>query len=236
MTFHAAKGLEFPVVYLVAMEDGILPHQRSLDHPDQLEEERRLVFVGITRGMHEVHASCARVRDYRGTRRIGAPSLFLAEMSGCETEVTGAEARGDDLRSAGGRVVDEYCQLEEAAQDRSGRHDSRTGQDRTSRDDGLVLESEEDAPPSVTRGAGTRTPPRGAPRLETAAELDRRSGLASRNTPTLASGERVRHAEYGEGTVAGVSGMGPRQVATVTFDGAAGVRRFIVSHGALERI
>ena len=71
---------------------------------------------------------------------------------------------------------------------------------------------------------------------EAAAELDRRSGLASRNTPTLASGERVRHAEYGEGTVAGVSGMGPRQVATVTFDGAAGVRRFIVSHGALERI
>ena len=236
MTFHAAKGLEFPVVYLVAMEDGILPHQRSLDHPDQLEEERRLVFVGITRGMHEVHASCARVRDYRGTRRIGAPSLFLAEMSGSETEVTGAEARGDDLRSAGGAVVDEYCQLEEAAPDRSGRHDSRTGHDRSSRDDGLVLESEEETPPSVPRGAGTRMPPRGVPRLETAAELDRRSGLASRNTPSLASGERVRHAEYGEGTVAGVSGVGPRQVATVTFDGAAGVRRFIVSHGALERI
>jgi hypothetical protein len=58
MTFHAAKGLEFPVVYLVAMEDGILPHERSLDHPEQLEEERRLVFVGITRGMQEVHASC----------------------------------------------------------------------------------------------------------------------------------------------------------------------------------
>ncbi|NBX04320.1 MAG: DNA helicase II, partial [Alphaproteobacteria bacterium] len=64
MTLHAAKGLEFPVVYLVAMEDGILPHERSLDHPDQLEEERRLVFVGITRGMQEVHASCARIRDY----------------------------------------------------------------------------------------------------------------------------------------------------------------------------
>ncbi|MEI6636835.1 MAG: UvrD-helicase domain-containing protein, partial [Planctomycetota bacterium] len=57
MTFHAAKGLEFPVVYLVAMEDGILPHERSLDQPDQLEEERRLVFVGITRGREEVHAS-----------------------------------------------------------------------------------------------------------------------------------------------------------------------------------
>ena len=68
MTLHAAKGLEFPVVYLVAMEDGILPHERSLDHPDQLEEERRLVFVGITRGQQEVHASSARIREYRGSR------------------------------------------------------------------------------------------------------------------------------------------------------------------------
>ena len=89
MTFHAAKGLEFPVVYLVAMEDGILPHERSLDRPDQLEEERRLVFVGITRAREEVHASCARMRDYRGTRRISAPSLFLAEMTGSETVVDG---------------------------------------------------------------------------------------------------------------------------------------------------
>jgi len=90
MTYHAAKGLEFPVVYLVAMEDGILPHERSLDHPDQLEEERRLVFVGITRGREEVHASSARMRDYRGTRRVSAPSLFLAEMTGSETVVCGS--------------------------------------------------------------------------------------------------------------------------------------------------
>ena len=95
MTLHAAKGLEFPVVYLVAMEDGILPHERSLDRPEHLEEERRLVFVGITRGREEVHASCARMRDYRGTRRISAPSLFLAEMQGSETVVVGTEAPRD---------------------------------------------------------------------------------------------------------------------------------------------
>ena len=77
MTFHAAKGLEFPVVYLVAMEDGILPHERSIDHPDQLEEERRLVFVGITRAREQVHASSARMRDYRGTRRISALMTHL---------------------------------------------------------------------------------------------------------------------------------------------------------------
>ena len=82
MTFHACKGLEFPVVYMIALEDGILPHERSLNDSDQLEEERRLVFVGITRGQQEVHVSASRIRDYRGSRRISAPSVFLTEMMG----------------------------------------------------------------------------------------------------------------------------------------------------------
>ena len=231
MTLHAAKGLEFPVVYLIAMEDGILPHQRSLDHPEQLEEERRLVFVGITRGMEEVRASCARMRDYRGTRRIGAPSLFLTEMTGSETEVSGAEATADDLQaSRSNDPDDDYSQVEpdEASRPMRARPPER-GAGR--RDDGLVFEPEEG---SATSPPGRREHPRGSlPRLETAADLDRRAGLG-RPPAALCAGQRVRHAEYGEGTVAGVSGVGPRSVATVTFDGPAGTRRFIAAHGALE--
>ena len=236
MTFHAAKGLEFPVVFLVAMEDGILPHQRSLDHPDQLEEERRLVFVGITRGMEQVHASCARMRDYRGTRRIGCPSLFLAEITGAGTEVTGSEAPAGNALGGRRPGADDESQLPPDSWD----EDQGWAAPRTDRrppavrDDGLVMDLDDEASPPV-RSRTTSRQARPAPALETAADLAERTTGRQPPTPVI-QGQRVRHAEYGEGTVAGVSGTGVRSVATVIFDGTAGTRRFILSHGALEPI
>ncbi len=230
MTYHAAKGLEFPVVYLVAMEDGILPHERSIDHPDQLEEERRLVFVGITRGREEVHASCGRMRDYRGTRRISAPSLFLAEMTGSETEVTGSEAprggmpaaRFDPFGDAGRRDRgddDEFSQ----------EPPSSTSRPALSRPDGLVLELEEpmaDPPPDRRRHRRDAV-------IERAADLARRMEGMQTADRSFTVGQQVRHAEYGTGLITRISGTGPRAVATVIFDGAAGTRTFILGHGSL---
>jgi len=227
MTLHAAKGLEFPVVYLVAMEDGILPHERSLDHPDQLEEERRLVFVGITRGQEEVHASSARIREYRGSRRINAPSLFLTEMTGSETVVTGPEAPADggslpnfepwDAADAGSSD-DEFSQVADEP-------DAATGL--RPRGDGLVLELDDDQPRTLARKTGRR------PRFQAAADLaDQLAGL-TKPQPSLTAGQRVRHEEYGTGTLSGISGTGPRSVGTVIFDGPAGTRKFILGHGAI---
>ena len=87
MTLHAAKGLEFPVVYLIALEQGLIPHERSMNDEAQLEEERRLAFVGITRAEDELQMSIAERRDFRGQRRFTAPSLFLLEMPRDEMEV-----------------------------------------------------------------------------------------------------------------------------------------------------
>ncbi len=87
MTLHASKGLEFPVVFLVAVEQGILPHERSREHADQLEEERRLMFVGITRAQEELYISHAEYRDFRGRRRLTIPSQFLMELPRNEMEV-----------------------------------------------------------------------------------------------------------------------------------------------------
>ncbi len=87
MTLHAAKGLEFPVVFIIAVEDGVLPHERVGQHPDELEEERRLAFVGITRAKEELQLSYAVTRDYRGVRRHTIPSSFLMEMPRGEMEM-----------------------------------------------------------------------------------------------------------------------------------------------------
>ncbi len=80
MTMHAAKGLEFPVVFMVALEQGILPHSRSNDSDSELEEERRLCFVGITRARRELYLSHCRVREFRGQKTATIPSLFLGEL------------------------------------------------------------------------------------------------------------------------------------------------------------
>jgi DNA helicase-2/ATP-dependent DNA helicase PcrA len=87
MTLHAAKGLEFPVVYMLAMEQGILPHDRSLENDEELQEERRLAFVGMTRAMHELYLCNARMRDFRGSVMFTAPSMFLGQLPEAEIKV-----------------------------------------------------------------------------------------------------------------------------------------------------
>ena len=81
MTLHAAKGLEFPVAFIVGLEQGILPHSRANESDDELEEERRLLFVGITRAERELYLSHCRIREFRGQRQATIPSHFLREIS-----------------------------------------------------------------------------------------------------------------------------------------------------------
>lgn len=80
MTLHAAKGLEFPVAFIVGLEQGILPHARSNQSHSELEEERRLLFVGITRAQRELYLSHCRIREFRGQRTVTIPSEFLGEL------------------------------------------------------------------------------------------------------------------------------------------------------------
>ncbi|HET7375451.1 MAG TPA: 3'-5' exonuclease, partial [Anaerolineae bacterium] len=80
MTLHSAKGLEFPVVFITGLEEGLLPHARSLEDPDQLEEERRLCYVGITRAKEQVLLSYAFRRTMWGSDDVSTPSRFLNDI------------------------------------------------------------------------------------------------------------------------------------------------------------
>jgi DNA helicase-2/ATP-dependent DNA helicase PcrA len=80
MTLHSAKGLEFPVVFLAGLEDGLFPHQRSVMDVHGLEEERRLCYVGCTRAMRQLYLTYAEQRRMHGQDNFGAPSRFLAEI------------------------------------------------------------------------------------------------------------------------------------------------------------
>jgi DNA helicase-2/ATP-dependent DNA helicase PcrA len=100
MTLHAAKGLEFPVVYLLAVEQGILPHERSLQRAEEVEEERRLCFVGMTRAKQQLHLCHAKLREFRGQALYTVPSMFFDELHEDAVERLDLSARSTGNKAA----------------------------------------------------------------------------------------------------------------------------------------
>jgi DNA helicase-2/ATP-dependent DNA helicase PcrA len=214
MTLHAAKGLEFPVVFLVAMEDGILPHERSSMDPEQLEEERRLAFVGLTRAESQLQISHVLRRDFRGQRRLAVPSSFLMEMPTGEMDAQRLASHS----------------FEEESWDEGGG------------DEGVDQEYDEwadesaDAPPAADAPQPkARNWKAAAAAVTTAAELAGRSHTAGKRvSPDVFALEMtVRHPEYGLGKIKSLSGSGSRRAATIDFV-LAGERRIILSHSPLQ--
>jgi DNA helicase-2/ATP-dependent DNA helicase PcrA len=113
MTLHSAKGLEFPVVFMAAVEQGLLPHERSLARSDEVEEERRLAFVGMTRAKEELYLCHARLREFRGQTLYAVPSMFLDELPHDGVEAVDLSA------SAGGtpRAIEEWRSGSAAAEE-----------------------------------------------------------------------------------------------------------------------
>jgi DNA helicase-2/ATP-dependent DNA helicase PcrA len=121
MTLHSAKGLEFPVVFLVGLEDGVFPHLRALGEPVELEEERRLAYVGITRARERLYLTSAWSRTLFGSTQYNPPSRFLEEIPDELVTEVGGTARGQ--AGSGWRSIDDDRERDRRA--RSGDTDGR---------------------------------------------------------------------------------------------------------------
>jgi DNA helicase-2/ATP-dependent DNA helicase PcrA len=228
MTLHAAKGLEFPVVFIVAFEDGMLPHERVGRHPDEVEEERRLAFVGLTRAKEELQLSYAVTRDFRGQRRRTIPSSFLMEMPRCEMEFVDTTAALEPAN------FDPWANLDDGERDDSW----FDGQN----EDGLVTEE-------VHSNADSTPPFRiAASAITTAAALDRRTdssrGAGDRDSvitekfphfspEVFKQGMIVTHPEYGPGKIVALAGCGKNRRATVQF-ATVGQKKIILAHSTVR--
>jgi ATP-dependent DNA helicase UvrD/PcrA len=138
MTLHSAKGLEFPVVFLTGLEEGVFPHARSMNDPEEIEEERRLCYVGLTRARDRLYLSYAVHRRIHGYG-VGEPSRFLREMP--EAHLTLLNASRPEPTFAEARVVPRYEPEEEAWPIKVG---ARVRQARFG--EGLVVGVERDGP------------------------------------------------------------------------------------------
>ena len=108
MTLHSAKGLEFPLVFLTGMEEGLFPHRRSAEEPGRMEEERRLAYVGVTRAMRQLYLTYAQIRRWFGSETVNRQSRFLLEVPSEtkeEVRMGGAISRPVQRMRAGSRMT-----------------------------------------------------------------------------------------------------------------------------------
>ena len=188
MTVHNAKGLEFPLVFVTGLEDGLFPLARAFDDPKLLEEERRLCYVAVTRAEEKLFLTHARSRRRNGETMPSIPSSFLTPIPPTLVE-TRATMR---LRATGRTVLPQSPSMRR--------------------------------PGSPVGGFARRPAPQDA-------DVE-----ASQDTPRFVKGERVKHARFGSGTIAELSGTGRETKVTVDFDDESiGRKKLVVAYAALER-
>jgi DNA helicase II / ATP-dependent DNA helicase PcrA len=233
MTLHAAKGLEFPLVLLAGMEEGLFPHSRTLSDPNQMEEERRLCYVGLTRAMDSLFVTRARYRRRYGNDMPEAsiPSRFLEEIPRHLIE----EAAGSSRQSS---TWNSYAsQGRRTEEDGIGRHYSYEDED----------QSAASHPAYASRGAQLGRDKKPANSLDNIAQFFSSRGAAVPKTRPkldipeqtgskgLKSGQRVRHPKYGEGVVFRREGDGEDAKVTVQFS-KFGVKKLVEKFAQLERL
>ena len=216
MTVHTAKGLEFPAVFVTGMEDGTFPHQRSLGDETELEEERRLAYVAITRARERLYLTRAAVRSAWGTPQEMPPSRFLDDIPAELLDVRRAATSGERMRASyGGSYGSGSYGRSRGSDGRDPWGDTDTG-----------------AFGSGRRGAAAQ--PSGVRKVTRMGVAPAAAATEDKPVLALKVGDRVKHATLGAGTVTGVEGEGPRTVARIRFGMAE--KRLLVRMAPMEKI
>ena len=224
MTLHSAKGLEFPMVILAGMEEGLFPHSRTLNDPNQMEEERRLCYVGLTRAMNSLMITRARYRRRYGNDMPEAslPSRFLEEIPAHLLEPVGGTSAAAMERA---RYGSKY------AEEDSVRHYSYEDEDQSvyTRQSKTRAAKSPDSIDNIARFFSSRGP---AVSKSTRPKLDIPAPASSAG---IKAGQRVRHPKYGEGIVFRREGDGEDAKITVQFS-KFGVKKLVEKFAQLERL
>lgn len=211
MTMHSAKGLEFPMVFIIGMEESVFPHSRALADNEELEEERRLAYVGITRAEEKLYLTCARMRTLFGRTGMNMPSRFLEEIPEDVREGVSNSIGGSGYaRSGGGRI-------------------------------GTGAPSSSSAPRAPGFGAGSSRTPGAGVRVSTPLDAARKitstgAPAASSSPSDFAAGDRVAHGKWGEGTIVSVKGTGNDMELQIAFPAPVGIKRLLAAFAPLTKL
>ncbi|MHA0856152.1 DNA helicase PcrA [Paenibacillus sp. CMAA1364] len=207
MTMHSAKGLEYPVVFIVGMEEGVFPHSRAFSDNEELEEERRLAYVGITRAEKQLFLSCAQIRTLFGRTTANQPSRFLDEIP-------------DELKEDTVMARDRY----QRGGSSGGAYGGRSGGSNF----GRSTSSNSSLSGSTAKAENRVT-------VTTSMKANAEAGTSS-DLSLLKAGEKVSHGKWGIGTVVAVKGTGNDTELQIAFPAPVGVKRLLAGFAPITKV
>ena len=233
MTMHSAKGLEFPVVFLVGVEEGIFPGQRSVGEPEEMEEERRLCYVAMTRAKEVLHITSAGQRMLFGHTSCNRPSRFTGEIpEEC------VERSGRDFRSAYDPTMGAWELEVSPGRVRQEERESFWDDDPPARERRRPYSRPYDSPFEKRPYSpyGGQSAPRSKAATEAARQaVVRRAKASMPKAPPLPDfqvGDAVVHTAFGQGTILSLQKMASDALVEISFQGAAGTKRLMLRSAA----
>ena len=241
-TIHSAKGLEFPVVFVAGLEEGVFPSFQSIDEPKQLDEERRLMYVAVTRAMKKLYLTSSEYRMIYGKTQSYMKSRFLRDIPEGDLE-----RKGKGRSSGSGRGARYSFDFEGDRSSRSSFDFEASRSSRSSFDFDFDYDDAYDRQRAKRKSEGSADRPsfgRSYTDILSGLKGPRTSGTSGASSTaanaanktylkSVAEGERVKHKKFGEGTVSSVQESGNGTIVEIVFDGC-GMKRLVLEYAKLE--